>query len=156
MSDVQIRVATTDDIAGLVASSAALFAEDAGQRDPLRNQDWPRDHGERWCADLIADDHALVLVAVADGACVGHLVGTFSEASEMWLGPRAELVSMFVREAHRGGGVGSRLVDGFVAWAKEHGAARLQVEAYAANEGALRFYGRHGFTPHEISLVIDD
>jgi len=51
--------------------------------------------------------------------------------------------------------VGSRLVEDFVAWARERGASRLQVEAYIANDGALRFYRRHGFVPLSTQLVMD-
>jgi GNAT superfamily N-acetyltransferase len=155
MSDVTVRVATEDDVAGVAASSAALFAEDAGQRDALRNQGWPAAHGEQWVSDLIGDGNALVLVADAGGDCVGHLVGTYQEASEMWLAPRAELVSMLVRRSHRCSGAGAALVDAFKAWAKGRGAMRLEVVAYAENEGALRFYARNGFVPKEITLVID-
>ena len=156
MNDVTVRVATPDDVAGVAASSAALFAEDAGQRDPLRNLAWPTTHGRQWVWDLLEDDNALVLLAEADGDCVGHLVGSFKEASEMWVVPRAELVSMQVDRSRRNSGAGAALVDAFKAWAKERGAVRLEVVAYAENEGALRFYGRNGFVPKEITLVIDD
>jgi hypothetical protein len=55
MSDVTVRVATADDVTGVTASSAALFAEDAGQRDPLRNLAWPDTHGRQWVSDLLQD-----------------------------------------------------------------------------------------------------
>jgi GNAT superfamily N-acetyltransferase len=153
--EVLIREATTDDVGGMAASSAGLFAEDAGTRDRLRNQDWPRLHGEEWVRGLIDDDSLLALVAVDGDVCVGHLAGAFYAPSPMWLVPRAELVSMRVADSHRGRGVGADLVAAFVAWARAKGAVRLQVDAYAANEGALRFYQRSGFTPHSIELVQD-
>lgn len=43
--DLTVRRARPDDIPGLVASSAGLFAEDAGTRDASVNIDWPREHG---------------------------------------------------------------------------------------------------------------
>ncbi|WP_083933275.1 GNAT family N-acetyltransferase [Kribbella catacumbae] len=132
MSIPEVRPATADDLAGVVASSAALFAEDAGQRDRFRNPDWPAAHGEKWCAELLADPDAQVFVAVADGEIVGHLVGIYAPPSAMWLVARAELMSMFVRETSRGRGVGGRLVDAFAEWAKQRGAVRLHVTAYAA------------------------
>ena len=153
--DVTVRRAGPADLIGVVDSCAALFAEDAGTRDPLRDQSWPRKHGEAWAAGLLADDDALVAIAVAEGACVGHLVGTYSGPSEMWLVAQAELVSMYVQPAYRGDGTGARLVDAFKEWGHERGARRLTVDACAANEGALRFYARNGFAPHSISLTID-
>ena len=51
--DLHIRRGNLDDLAGLVASSAALFAEDAGTRDPTLNQDWPRREGPQAFRELI-------------------------------------------------------------------------------------------------------
>lgn len=73
----------------------------------------------------------------------------------MWTAPRAEPVSMFLSSTWRGQGLGGRFVDAFVAWARERGASRLQVGAYVANDGAVRFYGRHGFAPLSTELVAD-
>jgi GNAT superfamily N-acetyltransferase len=154
MSDVTVRTAIAGDLDGVVASCAALFAEDAGTRDPLRNKNWPTTYGGEWASGLIVDPESLVLVATTDGV-VGHLIGKFLPASEMWTAPRAELVSMYVRPEARGGGVAGRLIDAFVAWAQERGAARLEVSAYAANETALRVYQRHGFHPHSVLLTTD-
>lgn len=152
---MEIRPATTDDLDGLVASSAALFAEDAATRDPLRNASWPAAHGTQWCRDLLADPHALVLVAVADGDVAGHLIGIFAEPSAMWTAAKAELVSMYVRRDARGRGVGGHLVDSFTSWAKERGASRLHVTAYATNEPALRLYRSKGFASQSITLATD-
>jgi GNAT superfamily N-acetyltransferase len=155
MGTVTIRNATESDIDGLVASHAGLSAEDARTRDHLRNPDWPRQHGaEHTKADLVNPDR-LVLVAVADGVVVGHLLGGYFPPSDMWIGPRAYLISMFVQPDRRDDGVGSRLVDAFKAWAKERGAAQLRVTAYTANDGAVRFYQRHGFSPLELTFAAE-
>jgi GNAT superfamily N-acetyltransferase len=154
-AEAVIRWATPRDVSGLMAGVTALFAEDAGTHDPLRNARWPAQHGEKWCRELLAERNALVLVADAEGQVVGHLVGTYAAASELWLGARAVLVNMYVAPEWRAGGVGSRLVEEFTAWARRRGAARLFVEAYAANEGAVRFYRRNGFVPMSTMLAAD-
>lgn len=153
MTEVAVRTAVAGDLDGVVASCAALFAEDAGERDPLRNTAWPATHGEQWVSALLADPHSLVLAATTGTGVVGHLIGKLMPASEMWTAARAELVSMYVRPEVRGRGVAGQLIDTFVAWSHEHGAARLEVNAYAANETALRVYQRHGFQPHSILLT---
>ena len=155
MVDIEVRRATADDIAGFTASSAALFAEDGAARDPLRNREWPTTHGAQWCAELVADPDALVLVAVTDEEIVGHLIGTFAEPSAMWVAPHAELVSMFMMSQWRDQGGGGRLVEGFQAWAQRRGATRFHVTAYVANEDALRFYRRKGFVALSTELVLD-
>ncbi|OLE21488.1 MAG: GNAT family N-acetyltransferase [Catenulispora sp. 13_1_20CM_3_70_7] len=155
MTDIEIRSATLDDLDGLAHDSAELFAEDGVTRDRLRDPDWPRDNDRPRLAGLIAAPDALVLVAVYDGAVVGHLVGTFSAASSMWAAARAELVSTHVAASYRGQGIGGRLVEDFIAWGRDRGAARLHVSAYAANGSAIRFYQRYGFVPLSIELALD-
>jgi GNAT superfamily N-acetyltransferase len=155
--DVDIRQAADADLAGLVASSAALFAEDGVRRDRLRNAEWPVEHGREWIEGLLAAPDALVLVAVGlDGAVVGHLIGHFYAPSVMWTGARTELISTYVDPASRGRDVGGRLVEAFVAWSRERGAERFHVSAYAANERAIEFYRRHGFAPLSLELAADD
>ena len=155
VKDVSVRAAGPSDISGLVVSTAALFAEDGAERDRLRDQSWPAHHGEQWCTDLLHDHDALVMVAIADGGVVGHLIGLHLEGSDMWVAPRAELVSMHVHGPHRSLGVGGRLVEAFGHWARGRGAARLQVTAYTANERAVQFYLRQGFTSLSVELASD-
>jgi len=155
MTDIEIRPATLDDLDGLSHDSAELFAEDGVARDRLRDPDWPRDNNRAWCAGLIAAPDALVLVATEEGTVVGHLIGTFSPASSMWTAARAELVSTHVAPSYRGQGIGGRMVEDFIAWGKDRGAARLHVSAYTANSAAIRFYQRFGFVPLSIELTLD-
>ena len=155
MTEIEIRRATEGDIEGVVASSSGLFAEDGASRDRLRNADWPRLHGAKWSAANIANPDRLVQVATVGQQVVGHLLGAFAGPSEMWVAPRADLVSMYVMPDWRGQGVGSRLVEGFVSWARGRGASQLRVKAYTANEGAIRFYLRHGFAPLETTFAVD-
>ena len=155
MSDISIRPATAADLDGVVACVTALFAQDSGTRDPLRNPGWPAAHAATWCSDMIAAPTAQVLVATDGEGVVGHLIGDLMPPSEMWTGARAELVSMYVDLASRGAGVGSRLVAAFVAWASEGGAARLTVTAYAENDAALALYRKHGFAPLSITSTVD-
>jgi len=154
--DIAIRRAASADVPGLVALSAALFAEDGATRDRLRNADWPREHGRPWIEGLIADPDALVLVAAAPGASpAGHLIGHFYPASAMFTAARTELISTYVSPDHRNKSLGAALIEQFFDWSRERGAKRFQVSAYAANESAIRFYRRHGFAPLSVELAAD-
>jgi GNAT superfamily N-acetyltransferase len=152
---VSVREAIATDLEGLVACGAGLFAEDGAVRDVLRNADWPRLHGADQYAKNIADPDMLVLVGDCDGSVVGHLTGGFSAASPLWKAPRAYLISMYVMPPWRGQCVGALLVDQFKSWATDKGAVQLRVTAYAANEGAIRFYQRHGFAQLESTFALD-
>ncbi|WP_369032737.1 GNAT family N-acetyltransferase [Streptomyces adonidis] len=147
-----VRPARTDDIPGLVASSTALFAEDAGTRDPSVDADWPREHAAASFAAALDDPARLVLAVEHAGAVVGHLTGSLTEPTAMRPVKAATLISVYVRPAHRSSGAGARLVDAFVRWAGEQGAAHAEVTAYAANTDAIRFYERNGFAPQSLTL----
>jgi len=53
---------------------------------------------------------------------------------------------MVVRPERRGNGAGSALLQAAIARAREAGCSRITLLADHANEAALRFYQRHGFT----------
>ncbi|MFH8776157.1 GNAT family N-acetyltransferase [Streptomyces sp. NPDC017958] len=139
---------------GLVACNRALFAEDAGTRDPSINIDWPREHGPQRCAAGIEDPDRLLLVADRDGEIVGHVTGVVAEASAMKPVKVATLVSMYVQPAYRREQIGGRLIREFTAWAKEKEAVLAEVTAYSSNTEAVRFYERNGFAAKSVTLEI--
>jgi ribosomal protein S18 acetylase RimI-like enzyme len=150
--DIIIRRATQADLPAIVALNDALFREDAGQRDPLVNHDWARQHGQAYFAGLLERGASAVLVAEAEGPVVGYLSAYTYGPSDFRPVVAAELESTCVDAAWRGRGVGARLVQVFLAWAQERGAVLATVTAYAANARALAFYERHGFGPHTVTL----
>ncbi|MBV1935849.1 GNAT family N-acetyltransferase [Streptomyces sp. BV286] len=147
-----VRRARADDVPALVASSAALFAEDAGTRDATVDIGWPLAHGAERFASGLDDPARLLLVAERDGEVVAHLAGAVAEGSAVRPVKVATLLSLYVRPAHRGTRTGARLVAAFLDWAREQGAGQAEVTAYAANEDAIRFYERHGFGPRTLTL----
>ncbi|MEU9272723.1 GNAT family N-acetyltransferase [Streptomyces sp. NPDC048253] len=151
-----IRRAEERDVPGLVECSAGLFAEDGGTRDPAGiNVNWPREHGpERFRQNLEVPER-LTLVAEAEYQIVGHLTAVLSGASPMKPIATATLVSMYVTPERRREQIGARLVAGFMAWAKEQQAHRVDVTAYASNPDAIKFYERHGFAAKSVILEAD-
>jgi GNAT superfamily N-acetyltransferase len=81
-----------------------------------------------------------VLVARVGGAVVGHLqlVETSGEGE-------IELKSMAVTPGQRGSGIGRRLVEHALTWARASGYHRMAVATAAADIDNLRFYQRRGF-----------
>lgn len=153
MGAIAIRRAVAADVDGFVASSAALFAEDAGTRDDTVDIEWPNRYGAQRFSENLGDPKRLMLVAVDEsGVVVGHLSGLLGEPTAMRPVRVATLASLYVRPAHRGDGVGARLVAEFRAWSDERGMDRMEVTAYAQNADALRFYQREGFVPQSVVL----
>ncbi|MFS1300448.1 GNAT family N-acetyltransferase [Streptosporangium longisporum] len=144
-STVAVRPGTIADLDEIVACSSALFAEDAGTRDPALNVNWPKEHGRARFADALEDPSRLVMVAEDGDRIVGHLTGALSEPTPMRPVTVATLGSMYVQPPYRDRGIGTRLVEEFRRWARMHGARYAGVTAYASNEGAVRFYRKNGF-----------
>ena len=155
MGDLVVSAATEKDRAAFIASVNGLFHEDAGVHDPYGDPEWAARGGGAYFADLLTDPRAVPLLARDGDRAVGHLVGRVLEPDTLRAGTRvAVLESIRVDPAARGRGVGSRLVGAFFDWAREHCAVRAGVTAYAANEGAQRFYARHGFAPASVTLRV--
>ena len=152
--EILVRKATQKDIQSIVDLSVALFQEDAGQRDPFMNLNWPRQEGEEYYTGMALGHDSVCLVAEADGTVVGFLTGYTRKLDSMRPVQRAELESMFVERGFRGQQVGTNLARGFLAWCQEKRAQRVSVTAYAANVQAVEFYRRLGFEPRSVTLEL--
>ncbi|GGV43681.1 hypothetical protein GCM10010277_33540 [Streptomyces longisporoflavus] len=92
----------------------------------------------------VADPRLRCLVAeLSDGEVVGY--ATCAPEVSTWDG--AEYLHMdclFLRDGHRGLGLGERLMDAVATEARRLGLAEVQWQTPAWNEGAIRFYDRIG------------
>ncbi|WP_203905171.1 GNAT family N-acetyltransferase [Virgisporangium aliadipatigenens] len=153
MGELIVTVATESDRAAFLSSVDGLFHEDLQIHDPYGDPEWAARGGDAYFTALLDDLDAVPLIARDGDAVLGHLVGRVMEPDVLRPGTKvASLESIRVAPPARGSGVGGRLVAAFFAWARERGAVRAGVTAYAANEGAQRFYARHGFAPSSVSL----
>ncbi|WP_236067546.1 GNAT family N-acetyltransferase [Streptomyces brasiliscabiei] len=153
--EVTVRRARAEDVPGIVVSSSLLFAEDGGERDPSLDVDWPRLHGAEVFTAALQDPGRLLLAALYGGEVVGHLSGSLSGPSAMRPAASATLMALYVRPEHRRARLGARLVDTFLEWAREHGAAHAEVTASAANADGIRFYEREAFRPQALTLRLN-
>jgi ribosomal protein S18 acetylase RimI-like enzyme len=151
---IHIRKATLADIDVIVELSAALFLEDAGQRDPFMDLEWPHKEGRQYYSGIVTGANSLCLVSEVDAKLVGFLTGYIRRDSNMRPVRVAELESMFVSQAYRKLSAGQRLAKGFLDWCRGKGARRVSVTAYWANEGAIGFYKSLGFEPRELTLEV--
>jgi len=153
---VEVRRAGADDIEDLLTVSANLFREDAGTHDPtVTNTDWPAQHGRESFRALVEDSDRVGLLAYADDALAGGLMGSLPPLTPFTLVREARLTSLWVDPDQRSSGVGSLLVAEFRAWVREKGAPYAVVTAFAANPRALAFYQREGFVPHTVTLRLE-
>lgn len=152
--DHEIVTAGSGGVEALVMLCSALFREDAGTRDRWTDLCWPERYGREHFVGLISRADAVCLLALAGPTPVGYLAGLVQHPTALRTVKTTELQSMYVAKGYRSEGLGGQLVDSFCAWARDRGAERMSVSAYAANEGAIHFYERMGFRPRTVSLEL--
>lgn len=85
-------------------------------------------------------------VATRGGVLLGT-AGVFPVAPATY-----ELRKMYLDPAARGTGLGARLLDVTVAWARAHGGARLVLDTVEEMTRAIAFYEAHGFVRDDAQI----
>jgi len=96
---------------------------------------------ENWRSRLRSHSTPTFIDEDADGKSGGLATG-IPDAADSSL---AHLVAMWVAPEARGTGVGDRLVDGVVGWARGEGFSAVRLRVTEGNLPAERLYERHGF-----------
>ncbi|MGY1844163.1 N-acetyltransferase family protein [Modestobacter sp. SYSU DS0875] len=145
-----IRDALESDLPTVVA----LYADDAlGSAREQPGEPLVADYLRAFAA--ISDDaRTRLVVADVDGEVVGTLQVTFLPHLVRRGGQRAQIEAVRVAAAHRGNGVGRRLVDWAVDRARERGCTLVQLTTDAARADAHRFYESLGFTASHVGMKL--
>jgi GNAT superfamily N-acetyltransferase len=142
---VNISIARPQDIPELCELLASLFDQEAEFIPDKKAQA----RGLR--AVINGSEAGDILVARDNGEIVGmvNLLYTVSTA----LGARVALLEdMIVSPTGRGQGVGSRLMEHAIQVARVNGCRRITLLTDSDNEGAHRFYKRHGFIQSSMAV----
>jgi GNAT superfamily N-acetyltransferase len=142
-----IGPATADDIPSLAELLAVLFTQEADFQHDREKQE----RGLR----LIVESPGIgrVFVARDDGGKIVGMVSLLFTVSTAEGGPACWLEDMVVRPDCRGEGVGSQLLEHAIGYARFSGFTRVTLLTDRVNEGAIRFYGRHGFNRSEMTAL---
>jgi GNAT superfamily N-acetyltransferase len=155
--EITVRPAVVADAASLVQLRVAN-AEAHLAFDPQVYRVPAREAVLRHFAAMLTDEagrHA-VLVAEIAGRIVGmvEVLRNPDPPDHQILRPESSAqVHTVVADDVRDRGVGAALLDAAETWAVARGIAYLTAGIHHGNAGAVRFYGRHGFTDSGISLV---
>lgn len=95
-----------------------------------------------------------LLLAEAQGHLIGYGLAYAIPAEDTWLADTwatgtviGEIESLSVLPDHRGGGVGTRLLDGLHRHLAQAGIRDIILGVLPGNTDAQRLYARHGYTP---------
>lgn len=140
---ISIRPAEGSDASELVALAAAIGGEPGGWL--LTTEAWrPVSDERRYLKAVRRHADAAVFVAL-DG---DRIVGRLSLARDPH--PASAHVAdlgMMVAASHRRRGIGRKLLDAAVAWARVVNVEKLELHVFPWNEPAIRLYEDFGFEP---------
>jgi RimJ/RimL family protein N-acetyltransferase len=138
---IRIRRAEAGDAGALVELAEAVGGEEG--RWILATDTWRSVSEERrYLKTVLHHPDAAVLVALDDGRLVGRL--SLSRDPHPASHHVADL-GLMVAESHRRRGIGKRLLEEAVTWARGAGIRKLELHVFPWNESALRLYESFGF-----------
>jgi len=146
MGDIDVttvlRRAMSEDVAAIVG----LLADDTLGRQREQVGGGRLDDAYRRAFDAIdADPRQLLVVADLDGEVVGTLQLSFIPYLTYRGGERAQIEAVRVAAAHRGTGLGRRMLEWSIEQARQRGCHLVQLTTNKERTDARRFYESLGF-----------
>jgi ribosomal protein S18 acetylase RimI-like enzyme len=114
----------------------SAFGSTYAEESQLSDADWVA-RAAQW-----SGERSVVYLAIEEGTACG-IAGSFLDQDDRTL---AYLVSMWTAPTHRQRGIGRRLVNEILAWARLRRARTLRLMVTSSNEAAIQFYQRLGFS----------
>ena len=109
--------------------------------------------------EYIESDTKAIYVAESAGSIVGYVLLAVEKSNLELFVPRSlvYITDIAVLKAHQKQGIGHLLFQQGVEWAKEQGAASLDLTVWEFNESARTFYERHGMRTltRQMTLAIE-
>ena len=151
---MEIRTASMKDVDAIIELSSQLCINEHNFYDNTVDIHFPINYQEKFKRNM-RNGFGLVIVAIDFGNIEGYLIGSISETEEYRnIDSIAEIDSMFVKPNMRNQGVGEKLVDHFLKWAKLN-VKRAKVVVSAKNNRGIKFCRKAGFTDHETVLEMN-
>ena len=134
VGDYQVRGCDRDDIPTIIQ---------------INEETLPEHYSDYFYYDILAEFPDAFLVAELGGTIVGYVMTRieygFSHLKRLGLSRKGHIVSIAVREAHRGQGVGSLLMEKAQEAMAAKGATESYLEVRVSNYDAINLYQRLGY-----------
>lgn len=144
VTGITIREAQPEDAAAGIAHFHRIFSEPGINLITEPDEYSPSVEGNaRLIRDMNRADNSLFLVAEVKGVLVGILT---LEGGKRRNVRHAAVLGITVAQEWRGLGIGRRLMEYAIAWAREtHIITRIELHVFARNKGAIHLYESCGF-----------
>jgi ribosomal protein S18 acetylase RimI-like enzyme len=146
---VRVGRADTAEVETLADLWVELADDQRSYRSHLRADENREQIREAMARHVVTDG---IRVARLDDDIVGFVMFGLERGDYEQDETRGVVRNLYVVPAHRGFGIGSRLLAAAESVLTDAGATRLCLEAMARNERARRFYERHGYDVHRVEL----
>ena len=107
---------------------------------------------EEFYEKLINNNDKTILVARDNGIILGYVYGFIQDNGSLYNNKVAQLDALFVKEQYRGNGIARSLMNEFINWAEEKGAAYIELSVCKDNTNAINLYENEGFSIDKICL----
>jgi ribosomal protein S18 acetylase RimI-like enzyme len=110
--------------------------------DELRDiqQNWEEKKNIKDVESMLSSNDLVFFLAIDGDEITGFVAGGLQKGTRCNEG----ILDIFVKEAHRGESIGTKLVDMTTGWFKERGCSAFMVNVYASNKEAKAFYRKIG------------
>ena len=141
---ITIRPARPEDAAQIITYARRVFAEPGVSLITLAEEFNPTTESEaRMISEMNRATNSLCLVAEDDGRIVGQLMLQGGKRRNV---RHAATLGITVGREHRGQGVGRRLMEYAIDWARAGGVVtRIELTVFVRNSNAIRLYESCGF-----------
>jgi diamine N-acetyltransferase len=146
-----IRQARKDEIKKLQDLNDKAFADNPNY-DPDLDLNWAQsDEGKKYFTNAVNSSDNYFLVAEEKSTLVGYLAAApkhFDFRKSNYI----EIENLGIIPEYRSKGLGKKLIEKCLKWAKEKGYQKAYLRCYFKNTHALSFYKNNGFSEISVSL----
>ncbi len=155
-NNIIIQRATLDDLETIQQFGYKLLEYERQNWDPALDPNWPfSKEGEQKYRTAIAEKYTII--AKKDNKPIGYLIAKIIDITPNSARPikQAYLENIYVEDSARNSNIGSMLISELKTYCKKESVNRINVSVLAANEAAVNFYQKVGFSPRSLNLSQD-
>lgn len=147
--DNNIRAAEYHDYKKILNIAERAFSFSRFHREQTISAD-ANEYHKKWAENCLNGSQADVVLVCVDADNVNGFIAAAYDKNKR----EAKIVLIGVLPEKQSMGVGKRLLNAGIKWAKDRGAARLYVRTEADNDTALALYLKNGFRLKELSFYL--